>query len=262
MPEQRTEIHIRPSSAGGWVTSNGHPPVHHEHSSKAEAISEGRRLAEAEQPSRLVVHRPDGSVEDEIELGDGAAQPASAPRAEAAAAEPIPTPPSAEPRKPGRARTEVPGVRSRVAISGHPVHPMLVGFPVTLLGLALPVADIGFLISQDSFWARGAFYVLIAGLVTALLAAGVGMVDFMGIRRARAHREGWYHLLANLGVLGLAFVNLLARIGDREAGAVPAGIILSLVTAGLIVFSGWNGGELIYRHKVGVSGNAGRGGRR
>lgn len=143
------------------------------------------------------------------------------------------------------------GVPSSAAIAGHPVHPMLIPFPIAFLpgGFA---ADLAFWGTTDPFWARVAVWLVGAGFVTGVLAAAVGFVDFLTIDRARRHDAGWIHLAGNAIVLVLAFVSLLLRVADVEGAVVPWGVVLTgLMTVGLIV-TGWYGGELSYRYKIGV----------
>ncbi|MFO7561184.1 MAG: DUF2231 domain-containing protein [Enhygromyxa sp.] len=143
-------------------------------------------------------------------------------------------------------------VASKAAIAGHPIHPMLIPFPVALLSL-VPVTDIVFAATDSLFWASVSYYLLWAGLITAALAAVVGLVDFVGLERVRSVRAGWAHMLLNVAIVALTIVNLLLRIGDTVELVVPAGLIVSLVAAGLLIASGWYGGELVYRHQVGIS---------
>ena len=89
-------------------------------------------------------------------------------------------------------------------------------------------------------------------MISAGLAAAVGLIDFFGVPRVRTVRAGWAHMLLHVAVVALTVVNLLLRIGDTIEHVEPSGIILSLVAAGLLMASGWYGGELAYRHKVGV----------
>lgn len=140
---------------------------------------------------------------------------------------------------------------SKAVIAGHPIHPMLIPFPVALLSL-VPVTDIVFAVTESTFWSSVSYYLLWAGLISAGLAAIVGLVDFIGVPRVRSVRAGWAHLLLNVAIVALSVVNLLLRWGDTIGQIEPSGIILSLVATGLLLVSGWYGGELTYRHKVGV----------
>jgi uncharacterized membrane protein len=146
---------------------------------------------------------------------------------------------------------ELEAAPSRAAISGHPVHPMIVPFPIAFLVGAL-FADLAFLSSADLFWSRAAVWLLGAGVATGALAAGLGAIDFFSIARARSLAAGWMHFLGNGAALLLAGWNLVTRLGDAAAAVAPGGIILSLATTFILVVTGWLGGELAYRHRIGV----------
>jgi uncharacterized membrane protein len=144
-------------------------------------------------------------------------------------------------------------VPSKATIAGHPIHPMLIPFPIALLSL-VPVTDIVFAATNSLFWATVSYYALWAGLISAGIAGAVGLVDFFGVARVRAVRAGWAHMLLNVAIVALTLVNLLLRLGDTAELVVPAGLIVSLVVGGLLIASGWFGGELVYRHQIGTGG--------
>ncbi|MDF5730173.1 MAG: DUF2231 domain-containing protein [Rhizonema sp. PD38] len=146
------------------------------------------------------------------------------------------------------------GVLSTVAVAGHPIHPILVQFPVAFLVGAL-LSDAVFWLNSDVFWARASFWLIVGGLVGGLAAALTGMLDFLRIQRVRKRTAGWAHLILNVSALVLTIVNLLLRLNNPVSSILPWGLILSVVVATLLGFSGWYGGELVYRHKVSVIGN-------
>lgn len=143
------------------------------------------------------------------------------------------------------------GVPSTAAVVGHPIHPMLIPFPIAFLVGAL-AADLVYWNVPDPFWAYMAVWLVGAGFVTGILAAAAGVIDFFTIDRARAHIDGWIHFIGNAVVLVLAFVSLLIRTADVEGAIVPWGLILSAIITVLLVVTGWYGGELSYRYKIGV----------
>jgi uncharacterized membrane protein len=141
---------------------------------------------------------------------------------------------------------------STVNIAGHPIHPLLVPLPITFLISAF-LCDIGFWITEDDRWATTAMWALGAGIVTALLAALVGIVDFLGDGRIRRLTDAWLHLVGNLIAVIIACVNFYVRFrAGAVAGVFPVGIWLSLVVVLLLAFTGWKGGELVFRHRVAV----------
>jgi uncharacterized membrane protein len=143
------------------------------------------------------------------------------------------------------------GVESTAAIAGHPLHHMLVAFPIAYLVGAF-VTDIAFRSTADTFWARGSFWLLAAGIVTAIVAAIPGLIDFTTINRVRNVWVSWTHMVSNLLVVVLAAVNLWLRWDDPAAGVQDGGFWLSLITTLILVFSGWLGGELAYRYRIGA----------
>jgi uncharacterized membrane protein len=145
------------------------------------------------------------------------------------------------------------GVPSTVAIAGHPLHPLLVTFPIAFLTAPL-ATDLAYWLTDDLFWARASFWLIAAGILTGIIAAITGMMDFLKINRVRQHSAGWIHMVGNVTALGLSLINLGLRWGDRAASIVPFGIVLSLIVATALAVTGWYGAELIYRHKVAVIG--------
>jgi uncharacterized membrane protein len=86
------------------------------------------------------------------------------------------------------------------------------------------------------------------------LAALAGLTDFLGDGRIRALRDAWMHMIGNVLAVLLEAVNFYLRWAGGAAEAVsPAGVILSAVVVVLLLFNGWKGWELVYRHRVGVA---------
>jgi uncharacterized membrane protein len=141
--------------------------------------------------------------------------------------------------------------RSTAKIAGHPIHPMLVMFPVVLL-IGVLVFDILFAATGNYYWTTFGLVALALGIVTALLAAVFGLIDYLGDRRVRALRSANRHLIANLIVVGLAIANLLMRYTGGPEWVLDWGVILSAATVVLLGYSGWKGSTLVYKHGVGV----------
>lgn len=143
-------------------------------------------------------------------------------------------------------------VRSTAAIAGHPLHPMIVPFPIAFLVGAL-ATDIVFLSNQgDPFWARASEWLLGAGLVMGALAALLGLVDFLTIRRARSLAAAWAHFLGNGLALALTLWNLLDRTNAATLNVTELNLVLSAIVVAILLVTGWLGGELAYRHRIGV----------
>jgi uncharacterized membrane protein len=145
-------------------------------------------------------------------------------------------------------------MRSKAAIAGHPIHPMLVPLPIGAFFLAL-VGDLVHLSGRDAFWYHLSFVAIGIGVVTALLAAVFGLIDLVGVPMDRITRRiGITHAVLNVTVVVLYTVSWWIRRDDRALGTpsfTPAfGIaVLAFLLLGV---SGWLGGELSFRHRVGV----------
>jgi len=146
------------------------------------------------------------------------------------------------------------GITSSIAILGHPIHPIIVIFPIAFLSAAAGT-DLGYWITRGEFWAQASIWLLGVGLLAGIAAAITGMFDFVRIPRTRNRRAGWAHMLLNIAVLVLTIGNFFWRLFDTTASIVPTGLILSWIVATLLLASGWYGGELMFRHKVGIVGS-------
>lgn len=142
--------------------------------------------------------------------------------------------------------------RSTAKILGHPIHPMLVPFPIAFLVGTL-LSDIAFWRTGDAFWATASVYLLAAAIAMALLAALAGLTDFFGDARIRALRPARLHLLGNVTAVLLSVFNLLIRWTDPDGNIVPVGLSISALVAVILLFTGWLGGEMVFRGRVGVS---------
>jgi uncharacterized membrane protein len=141
--------------------------------------------------------------------------------------------------------------RSYVALAGHPIHPMLVSFPIAYLLGAL-ASDVAFWWSGDPFWARVSLWVIGLGLLMGTLAALAGMMDFMLVREIRRHITSWSHFLAAVMMLALTAANWWMRVPDAAQGVLPWGIFLSAISAASLSFAGWLGGKLVFEHNIGT----------
>jgi uncharacterized membrane protein len=143
------------------------------------------------------------------------------------------------------------GLRSQTTIGGHPVHPMLIPFPIAFLVGAL-ATDLAFWGTREPFWAQASAWLIGAGFVMGVIAAVFGLVDFLFIRRVRALGAAWYHFAANAAVLLISLWNGARRFDDAVGAVLPLGIVLSAAVTVLLLVAGWFGGELAYKHKVGA----------
>jgi uncharacterized membrane protein len=142
--------------------------------------------------------------------------------------------------------------RSTASIAGHPIHPMLIPFPVAFFTATL-ACDIAYWRGGDIAWNTASLWLLGAGVVMALLAAVAGLIDVLGEPRIRALREVWWHAGGNLLLVLIEAYNWYARYTEGTAAVMPKGLILSAVAVVLMLFTGWLGWQMVYRDHVGVS---------
>jgi uncharacterized membrane protein len=143
-------------------------------------------------------------------------------------------------------RTEHP---STAAIGGHPIHPAVVPVPIGLL-VAASVSDLAHVATGDRFFARASRLLVAGGVASGVGAALPGLLDLLTIRAAR-NRVGYAHAGGNAAILALGAASLAMRAGQTDR--VPSAAMgLSLVGSALLALTGWLGGELAFRHRIGV----------
>ncbi len=140
---------------------------------------------------------------------------------------------------------------SRMSIHGHPIHPMLIHFPVAAL-LMLVATDLAYVYTADFFWARAGLWLAGVGAAFGWLSGLAGLVDLVTVRRIRRLITAWCHAILAVMLLSLASFNWLLRFGEPDAVILPWGLYVSLLTALLIALAGFLGGQLVYEHGVGV----------
>lgn len=141
--------------------------------------------------------------------------------------------------------------KSTASIAGHPIHPMLVPFPIAFLVGAL-LTDIAYLKWGWAMWAYASSWLIGAGIATALLAALFGFIDFFSERRIRQLKAAWYHMIGNLTAVLLSMANFVVHMRDGALAVEGMGITLSAIVVLLLLLNGWMGGHLVYRHGVAV----------
>jgi uncharacterized membrane protein len=146
-------------------------------------------------------------------------------------------------------------MESRVKFAGHPVHPMLIVFPLGLLATAV-IFDIIYLVSSNAQWTLVAYYMIGAGVIGGLAAAVFGWLDWIAIPSGtRAKRIGLWHGVGNVVVLALFILSWVLR---RESPIEPptGAIVAALTGFVLAAITSWLGGELVDRMGVGVDDGA------
>jgi len=137
-------------------------------------------------------------------------------------------------------------------VARHPIHAMLVPFPIVCFTLTL-LTDIAYWQTSNLMWQHFSEWLLFAGLVFGALAAIAGAVDFLFRRDVRATSGAWPHALGSVLVLVLAFINSFVHAADGWTGVVPWGLVLSALTVLVMILTNWFGRAMVYRHDAGVT---------
>jgi uncharacterized membrane protein len=140
--------------------------------------------------------------------------------------------------------------KSTAQIAGHPIHPMLIPFPIAFL-VATFVCDLIFWRTGNPGWATASLWLL----VMAALAAVLGLIDFLGEDRIRDLSAAWHHMIGNVIAVVLALINWYVRYNGGDAAVLPWGLVLSLIVVLILLYTGWRGWEMVYEHHVGVADN-------
>jgi uncharacterized membrane protein len=138
-------------------------------------------------------------------------------------------------------------MESRLRIAGHPVHPVLVMFPVGLFATAV-VFDAGDLLGGPALLGEVAYWNIGAAIVGGLLAAIAYAIDVMFLRNGtHAKRAGVMSGLMGFGVLLLFMVILLVRMGSGDRSAGGGLFVVELIALAAAVGGAYFGGELVNR---------------
>lgn len=160
-------------------------------------------------------------------------------------------------------------MKTKASIAGHPLHPMLIGFPIALYPTAL-IFDLVWLWRADPIWMSAAFWTLSLAVLFTIIAIVPGLIDyFASVPEGDAKKTATRHMIlgfviVTLGIGGLAlrWVSGAYTTGAAEtvdAAAAPTGALtwaaigINVVTSLLLIAQGWLGGDLVYNYGMGVN---------
>lgn len=139
---------------------------------------------------------------------------------------------------------------SPASVGKHPIHPMLIPFPIALWIFSL-ISDLIYGMGWGGIvWKETAFYTMAGGLIGALAAAIPGYLDYRTTTVPAIQKIGGWHMRINLFLAVLFSINLWLRTSSEPGAALP--VILSVVGVAMLAVSGWLGGEMVYVHGAAV----------
>ena len=147
-------------------------------------------------------------------------------------------------------------MESRIKILGHPLHPILIVLPLGLLSMAV-IFDIVQLLTRNNSFSIAAYWNIVAGVITGLLAAVAGLRDWIAIPGGtRAKSVGALHGVGNVIVVGLFALSFILRVPNSAYAPDLAPFLLGVVAILIALGTAWFGGELVFRLRVAVDDDA------
>jgi len=140
---------------------------------------------------------------------------------------------------------------SRIALAGHPIHAMMVTFPIAL-AVATLGADVFWWLLGDPFFARVGLWTSGWGFGMGVLAGLAGTAELLAGEGIRRRPESWNHAVAAMMLLAVIGANWGLRFMHGEEAILPWGLFLSLVGLVFVGLAGWQGGKLVFEHQIGV----------
>jgi len=141
-------------------------------------------------------------------------------------------------------------MKTPAAVAKHPIHPMVIPFPIALWIFSL-ASDLIYLFEFGGpVWKDIALYTMVGGIIGGLAAAVPGYLDYRSLTDPVAVRLAQMHMVINVGLVLLFTVNAGLRIMNETGALVP--VLLSAVGVAALAVSGWLGGELVYVQGVAV----------
>lgn len=141
-------------------------------------------------------------------------------------------------------------MRTPASIGGHPIHAMLIVFPVGLFIFSLICDFISTRSADPATWALVALYTMVGGFIGALAAAIPGLIDLLSLADKAIKKTAITHMSINLLAVALYAVNIWVRVNSNTNTGTP--LLLSIVGVALLAVSGWLGGKMVHEYGVGV----------
>lgn len=149
-------------------------------------------------------------------------------------------------------------MRTPASISNHPIHPMLIVFPIGLWIFSLACDLIRLAGASGDAWVTVAFYSMVGGLIGALCAAVPGLIDLLYYKGGMpsVKKIALMHMTINLIVVALYAINIWLRSSALRIKdtSMSTPVLLSIIGVALLFVSGWLGGQMVHVYGVGVEG--------
>ncbi len=149
-------------------------------------------------------------------------------------------------------------MRTPASIFNHPIHPMLIVFPIGLWIFSLICDLIRLGGASGDAWSTVALYSMVGGFIGALCAAIPGFIDLLFYQGGAppVKKIALTHMSINLAAVALYAVNIWLRVSDPGSigSSISTPVLLSIVGVALIFVSGWLGGQMVHVYGVGVEG--------
>jgi uncharacterized membrane protein len=141
-------------------------------------------------------------------------------------------------------------METRATVAEHPVHPMLIPFPIALWIFSL-ASDLIYLFGFGGpVWKDIALYTMVGGIVGGVAAAIPGYVDYRSLSDPVIVRVAQMHMIINVALIILFTIDAGLRILNGNEALLP--VFLSVLGVAGLGVSGWLGGELVYVQGVAV----------
>lgn len=139
---------------------------------------------------------------------------------------------------------------SAIALVGHPIHVMMVHFPIAFVIATLGV-DVFYWWSGDAFWLRVGLWSAGVTFWTGVMASIAGTGELLLVPGIRARAASWSHAIAAMTLVAITGANWGIRL-EYPGSTLPHGLVLSALAAAMAGFAGWHGGKLVFDHGIGI----------
>lgn len=141
--------------------------------------------------------------------------------------------------------------QTKIAIIGHPIHAMMVAFPISLAFGTL-MCDVFYWFTADVFWTRVALWASGMAFAIGVLAGIVGTIELLAVPGIRMRAASWTHFTLAVMLLSVMGLNWGFRLPDPEGAVLPWGGLISALVAFMTAATGWHGGKLVFDYRIGT----------